>query len=79
MRKNILKMIIVILFITLWAYFKLTATETVIVSTNEPNKKPIRITQVDTIEIFENNFDSTWEVYGCRYYGYKQQDNENRN
>jgi hypothetical protein len=42
---------------------------------NEPNKKPIRITQVDTIEVFENNFDSTWEVYGCKYYGYKQQDN----
>jgi hypothetical protein len=41
---------------------------------NEPNKKAIRITQVDTIEVFENNFDSTWEVYGCKYYGYKQQD-----
>ena len=39
---------------------------------NEPNKKTIRITQVDTIEVFENNFDSTWEVYGCKYYGYKQ-------
>ena len=34
----------------------------------EPDKKAIRITQVDTIEVFENNFDSTWEVYGCRYY-----------
>jgi hypothetical protein len=39
-----------------------------------PNKKAIRITQVDTIEVFENNFDSTWEVYGCKYYGYKQQE-----
>jgi len=42
---------------------------------NEPNKKNIRITNVDTIEVFENNFDSTWEVYGCKYYGYKQQEN----
>jgi hypothetical protein len=41
---------------------------------DEPNKKVIRITQVDTIEVFENNFDSIWEVYGCRYYGYKQQE-----
>jgi uncharacterized membrane protein len=42
---------------------------------NEPNKKAIRITKVDTIEVFENNFDSTWEVYGCKYYGYKEQEN----
>lgn len=42
---------------------------------NEPNKKDICITQVDTIKVFENNFHSTWEVYGCKYYGYKKQDN----
>jgi hypothetical protein len=39
---------------------------------NEPNKKAIRIMQVDTIQVFENNFDSTWEVYGCKYYGWKK-------
>lgn len=38
----------------------------------EPKKKIIRITQIDTVEIFEDNFDSTWEVYGCKYYGFKK-------
>jgi hypothetical protein len=23
-------------------------------------------------EIWEDNFDSTWEIYGCRYNGYKK-------
>ena len=41
----------------------------------EPKKKDIRLTQIDTIEIFEDNFDSTWEVYGCKYYGFKKQNN----
>ena len=41
----------------------------------EPKKKDIRITQIDTVEIFEDNFDSTWEVYGCKYYGFKKQNN----
>ena len=26
----------------------------------------------DTIEIFEDDFDSTWQVYGCTYYGFKK-------
>ena len=38
----------------------------------EPKKKDIWLTQIDTIEIFEDNFDSTWEVYGCKYYGFKK-------
>lgn len=39
-------------------------------------KKYYQLAQSDTIEIFEDNFDSTWEIYGCKYYGFKKQDNE---
>jgi hypothetical protein len=37
-------------------------------------KKPNKVAYIakDTIEIFEDNFDSTWQVYGCTYYGYKK-------
>ena len=37
-------------------------------------KKPKKVAYIakDTIEIFEDNFDSTWEVYGCKYYGFKK-------
>ena len=38
----------------------------------EPKKKDIRLTQIDTVQIFEDNFDSTWQVYGCKYYGWKK-------
>jgi len=26
----------------------------------------------DSIDIFEDNFDSTWQVFGCIYYGWKK-------
>ena len=37
-------------------------------------KKPNKVAYIakDTIEIFEDNFDSTWQVYGCTYYGFKK-------
>jgi hypothetical protein len=37
-------------------------------------KKPKKVAYIakDTIEIFEDNFDSTWQVYGCTYYGFKK-------
>jgi hypothetical protein len=38
----------------------------------EPKKKDIRLTQIDTVEIFEDNFDTTWQIYGCTYYGFKK-------
>jgi hypothetical protein len=41
------------------------------------NPKKVAYIAKDTIEIFEDNFDSTWQVYGCTYYGFKKQDNEN--
>lgn len=41
----------------------------------ELKRKTIRLTEVDTIEVFEDNFDSSWQVYGCKYYGFKKQDN----
>jgi len=43
---------------------------------NPKYKKFYQMAQSDSIEIFEDNFDTNWEVYGCKYYGFKkQQDN----
>jgi len=39
---------------------------------NQKLTKYYQVAQSDTIEIFEDNFDSTWEVYGCKYYGWKK-------
>jgi hypothetical protein len=39
---------------------------------NPKYKKYTQIAESEKVEIFEDNFDSTWEVYGCKYYGWKK-------
>jgi hypothetical protein len=39
---------------------------------NNKTKKYIQIAESEKVKIFEDNFDSTWEVYGCKYYGWKK-------
>jgi len=44
-----------------------------LVAMDYPKKsKKVDYIAKDTIEIFEDNFDSTWQVYGCTYYGFKK-------
>lgn len=39
---------------------------------NPKYKKYTQIAESEKVDIFEDNFDSTWEVYGCKYYGWKK-------